>query len=245
MSAVDERVHRGIPAKLVDVIGQRIISGEWSGGTTFRIIDVQSEFSVSATVAREVALALQSKGLVESRPKRGVTAMERSSWNLLDADVLTWDVTGRGRVIADLEQARILIEPWAAAEAADVGDKVAIARCRAAMTAMSEAAVVGDVAAITVADLEFHRALLAASGNAVIARIGLVIEPVLRRRDELTISSASSVTSGLLALHENVIAAVEEGDRASAEAASRTLVRISATDSQIVTGSHAERRSSQ
>lgn len=243
MSSVDERVHRGIPAKLVDVIGQRIISGEWSAATTFRIIDVQEEFNVSATVAREVVLALQSKGLVESRPKRGVTVLDRSAWNLLDPDVLSWDVTGRGRVIADLEQARLLIEPWAAAEAADVGDTVAIARCRAAMTAMAEAAVAGDVAAITAADLEFHRALLAASGNAVIARIGLVIEPVLRRRDELTISTASSVSSGFLALHENVIAAVERRDGEAAESASRTLVQTSASDSQIVTASLDGRKS--
>lgn len=242
MSAVDERVHRGIPAKLVDVIGQRIISGEWSSGSTFRIIDVQEEFSVSATVAREVVLALQSKGLVESRPKRGVTVLERSAWNLLDPDVLSWDVTGRGRVIADLEQARLLIEPWAAAEAADVGDTMAIVRCRTAMTAMVEAAAAGDVAAITAADLEFHRALLAASGNAVIARVGLVIEPVLRRRDELTISSVSSVSSGFLALHENVIAAVERGDRTAAESASRILVQTSASDSQIVTAGHADGR---
>lgn len=237
MSAVDERVHRGIPAKLVDVIGQRIISGEWLPGVTFRIVDVQAEFNVSATVAREVVLTLQSKGLVESRPKRGVTVLERSAWNLLDPDVLSWDVTGRGRVIADLEQARMLIEPWAAAEAAEMGDALAIARCRSAMTAMVEAAASGDVIAITAADLEFHRALLAASGNAVIARIGLVIEPVLRRRDELTISSTSPVSSGFLDLHENVIAAVERKDRKGAEDASRTLIQTSASDSQIVTAS--------
>lgn len=235
MSAMDERVHRGIPAKLVDVIGQRIISGEWIGGSTFRIQDVQDEFRVSATVAREVVLALQSKGLVESRPKRGVTVLDRSSWNLLDPDVLTWDVAGRGRVIADLEQARLLIEPWAAAEAAGMGDEKAVARCRFAMTKMIKAAAIGDVAAITAADLEFHRALLAASGNAVIARIGLVIEPVLRRRDELTISSSSPVSSGFLVLHENVIAAIEAGDREWAESASRVLIHTSASDSQIVT----------
>lgn len=242
MSAEDDRVHRGIPARIVDLIGQRIIAGEWRPGSTFRIVDVQEEFSVSATVAREVVLTLQAKGLVESRPKRGVTVQERSAWNLLDPDVLTWDVAGRGRVIADLEQARLLIEPWAAAEAATLGDTEAIHRCRSAMTAMKEATDAGDVDAITAADLEFHRALLAASGNAVIARVGLVIEPVLRRRDELTISRSSASSTDFLTLHENVIAAVEKGDRTQAESASRSLIMRSASDSQNVTSTEVRRR---
>jgi len=78
MLGLEERVHRGIPARLVDVVGQRIVSGGWPSASSFRIQDLQDEFQVSVTVAREVVLALQSKGLVESRPKRGVTILERS-----------------------------------------------------------------------------------------------------------------------------------------------------------------------
>lgn len=239
MLGLDERVQRGIPARLIDVVGQRIVTGGWPPGSAFRIQDLQDEFQVSVTVAREVVLALQSKGLVESRPKRGVTILERDSWNLLDPDVLSWDATGRGRLIADLEQARLLIEPWAAAAAAVRQSSEVIARCRRAMTAMRQSTLKADVDAITAADVEFHRALLEASGNAIITQVGALIEPILRRRDEMTFSETPSDDIAFLDLHERVISAIEAGDERTAELASRELVQASASDSSQVTAAKA------
>ena len=46
--------------------------------------------SVSRTVVREATRVLTAKGLVESRPKRGTVVLPRSSWRILDPDVLTW-----------------------------------------------------------------------------------------------------------------------------------------------------------
>jgi DNA-binding FadR family transcriptional regulator len=183
------------------------------------------------TVAREVMLALQNKGLVQGRPRRGITVLPRDSWDLLDADVLLWHDEDLGPIIADLEESRELIEPWAARTAAQSGSEADIALCREAMEKLAEATGLGDTAGMTTADLAFHRALLKASGNSVILQIGRVIEPVLKRRDELTMHDRKKEDLTFLPLHEEIVAAMERRDPAGASAAALRLIRESGTDS--------------
>ncbi|MGYP002630746419 len=156
---------RGLSPEIAGDLGRKIISGELPEDSTFRLQDVEGWYGVSVTVAREVMHALQSKGLVEARPRRGITVLGRDSWDLLDADVLQWHENHLGHIIADLEESRLLIEPWAAKTAAIAGSPGDIQRLREAMTALTVAADSADVAAMTRADLAFHRVLLEVSGN--------------------------------------------------------------------------------
>jgi len=222
---------RGLSPEIAADIGRRIIQGEMREGESFRLQDIEKSFSVSVTVARQVMLGLQSKGLVEGRPRRGITVLSRESWDLLDADVLSWHDQHLGSIIADLEESRLLIEPWAARSAAASGSARDISRCRDAMRMLEEATEGGDVDSMTTADLKFHRALLQASGNSVIARIARVIEPALKRRDELTMHERKREDLNFLPLHEAIIGAIEARDPDAAEFAARKLLAESGTDS--------------
>ena len=223
---------RGLSADISQLLGTRIVSGEFSAGESFRLQDVEEEFGVSVTVAREVMHTLQSKGLVEARPRRGISVLDRDHWNLLDTDVLDWHRSHLGPIIADLEEARRVIEPWAARAAAQSGSDDDIAQLRASMEAFRQAAVGGDPGAITAADLEFHRKLLETSGNSVFARIARVIEPVLRRRDEITMTEDRIVNLDFIPRHDAIVIAIEKRDPEAAEQAAIDLITVSGKDSQ-------------
>jgi DNA-binding FadR family transcriptional regulator len=79
----------GIHAGVVHGIGRRIVRGELASG---EILPEQGELSrqlgVSRTVVREATKVLATKGLVESRSKRGTVVLPRTVWRLLDPDVL-------------------------------------------------------------------------------------------------------------------------------------------------------------
>lgn len=227
---------RGLSPEIAGDLGRKIISGELPEDSTFRLQDVEGWYGVSVTVAREVMHALQSKGLVEARPRRGITVLGRDSWDLLDADVLQWHENHLGHIIADLEESRLLIEPWAAKTAAIAGSPGDIQRLREAMTALTVAADSADVAAMTRADLAFHRVLLEVSGNSILSRIGRVIEPALRRRDELTLHDKKREDLTFLPLHEGIVAAIERREPEAAEIAATLLITESGSDSSQVLG---------
>lgn len=222
---------RGLSTAISHQLGERIISGRIPAGESFRLQDLEEEFGVSVTVAREVMLSLQSKGLVEARPRRGISVLSRSHWDLLDADVLAWHNSNLGPIIADLEEARRLIEPWAARTAAQTGDRDGVLALREAMTALREASLEGDRREVTAADLEFHRRLLESSGNSVISRIARVIEPALRRRDELTMPEDHITDLAFLPLHEAIVAAIETKEPERAAEAALRLIESSGADS--------------
>ena len=222
---------RALASIISQQLGNRIVSGALSPGNTFVLQDLQDEFGVSVTVAREVMLNLASKGLVEASPRRGISVREREFWDLLDADVLDWHTSHLGPIISDLEEARKLIEPWAARAAARQREPSALQNLRKAMNRLESAAHGGSGVDVTDADLSFHRCLLEASGNAVIARIARVIEPALRRRDEITMRDEAVTDLRFLPLHEAIVMAIEKGEEEAAEQAAHQLIDSSLVDS--------------
>src|SRR5262249_44469112 len=54
--------------------------------------ELGADLVVSRTVVREAIKVLAAKGLVESRPKTGSRVRPRRDWNLLDPDVLAWQI---------------------------------------------------------------------------------------------------------------------------------------------------------
>ncbi len=51
---------------------------------------LSQELGVSRTALREAIKGLASKGMLETRRRRGTLVLDRSNWNMLDAEVLTW-----------------------------------------------------------------------------------------------------------------------------------------------------------
>ena len=70
-------------------IGARILRGEFAPGT---LLPNEAEwcrvYKVSRTAVREAIKTLSGKGMILSRPKIGSRVEPRTSWNLLDRDVL-------------------------------------------------------------------------------------------------------------------------------------------------------------
>ena len=112
----------GLHHSVLTELGERIVSGAYDqAGVLPSETSLGEDLGVSRTVLREVMRVLSEKGLVESRPKIGAQILPRGDWDLLDEDVLNWHVKlGNMTSIArDLVEARLAIEPEAAAHAAE------------------------------------------------------------------------------------------------------------------------------
>lgn len=61
---------------------------------------------VSRTALREAINGLAAKGLLDARRKRGTLVLDRTCWNMLDADLICWTRhSGRGSVSKELWEA--------------------------------------------------------------------------------------------------------------------------------------------
>src|SRR5919108_4693168 len=106
---------RGLHGAVVHEIGVRIVRGELEPGDTLPENGLLDESGVSRTVLREAIKVLAAKRLVESRPKTGTRVLPRGDWNLLDPDVLAWQLEAgpNRRFLRDMLELRRLIEPAA------------------------------------------------------------------------------------------------------------------------------------
>jgi DNA-binding FadR family transcriptional regulator len=190
----------------VHLIGTRIVRGEYRPGDVLDPVALEHELDVSRTVIREALRVLAAKGMVGARPRRGTFVRKRLDWSLLDADVLRWqfDGTDSHALLRDLVEVRDMIEPAAAAAAARRRTDEDVAELGEALAEMSAAG--DDSAGVTAADLRFHRLLLAATHNELLARMSVVIEIGLRARDELV--HVGSSWSDPVPMHAAVLTAI-------------------------------------
>jgi DNA-binding FadR family transcriptional regulator len=219
------KVHGAVVAKL----GAEILAGRYPAGETLpREDDLAVAFGVSRTSIREAVKVLSAKGLLESRPRTGVRVRPREEWNLLDPAVLAWhpDLTGDLLLMRSLIEARRAIEPPAAAMAAARATAADLARIEAACLGI-EAAYPADAAAGIEADVAFHRAVINASGNIVLARLIGAIEAALRA---VFAATSRMMDADGVAAHRIVLERIRLRDPAGASAAMHGLIDIAAAD---------------
>jgi DNA-binding FadR family transcriptional regulator len=162
------RLHGAIARDL----GVQIVSGRHRPGHILKgEIDASDRLRVSRTAYREAVRILAAKGLVESRPKVGTRVSPPERWHWLDPDVLSWifEHEPDDRLVHGLFELRRIVEPQAAALAAERRTDADLAAMAQALAAMDEHSL--SVDAGRVADQEFHSALLRASGNAFVASL--------------------------------------------------------------------------
>jgi DNA-binding FadR family transcriptional regulator len=212
---------RGLHGQLVDTIGREIVSGHFAPGQTLDVGALEAERDVSKTALREALRVLAGKGMVESRQKRGTVVRPSSAWNLLDPDILRWQMRDTApEMLVALDEVRAIVEPSGAALAARNRTEADLEALSAALEEMVRTA--ADPPAHAAADVAFHRALLAASGNDLLARIGSVFEAVLRARDELV--HRVGHRHDFEAPHAAVLEAVREQDPERAREAMEALL---------------------
>jgi DNA-binding FadR family transcriptional regulator len=112
--------------------------------------------------------------------------LPRTQWNMLDEDVLRWTWSGndRAQMAQHLMQLRRIVEPAACEIVGGLGARRRHCRHRARLPAMDAAGM--DAVAYAGPDLEFHRAILSATGNPFLVAFGATIEAALRMSFELS-----------------------------------------------------------
>ena len=170
------RRKRNLFSHVLEELGSRIVRGDLKPGATLpNEADLGRELGASRSVVREAVKSLAAKGLLEPRARIGTRILEPRNWNLLDLDVLSWRYASmpRTQFFRELFEIRRMIEPPAAALAAERADDADLDEMQRAYAAMESADQTSDVAID--ADLRFHRAILAGSHNELLMQMGGII----------------------------------------------------------------------
>jgi len=218
----------GIHASVVQRIGRRIVNGELPPGA---ILPEQGELSrqlsVSRTVVREATRVLIAKGLVDSRPKRGTVVLPRTSWHILDPDILAWQTEAGSDpdFLRSIFEVRRIIEPGAARLAAERAHDDELQAMADAFEGMGR--IDGDETSYYRADVQFHAIMVAASHNDYLQQLVATFGPALQAGLRATIRRQWGWTELLdfsLPLHRAVLDAVRARDPERADTAMQELV---------------------
>lgn len=142
--------------EIYEMIKVMIFEHEIAPGCKVNIDALSVQFDVSQTPVREALARLESDGLVEKEPLKGYKATALLSLKEFN----------------DLFQFRLLIEPWAAEQAAtliDITGRIALeAEMQSANTAIK---IIGNnqIQALTEHDARFHALIARLSGNQSVA----------------------------------------------------------------------------
>ena len=234
---------RGLHGSLVETLGRRIVQGWVPPGNALPIESLlAADHDVSRTAVREALRVLAAKGLVEARPMRGTRVRARREWRLLDADVLRWSVEDAdpGVLLDDLLDIRLMVEPAAARLAAQRAGPTDLAAIDEAYAAL--AAALDDPDAFIEADLRLHRAVIAATGNPLLAELVGTVEAGLRQARRVQVRVAGGrrpLPDDPLPAHLAVVRAISARDGRAAEIAMRRVVVSAAHDAEVVLGTRA------
>jgi GntR family transcriptional regulator, galactonate operon transcriptional repressor len=189
--------------------------------------ELSEQLGVSRTVLRESMKVLVDKGMVAMKPRAGTRTLPRSEWHLFDPDILAWqaEVHPAPAFLRELCEVRLAIEPTAAGFAAlraTAEELACIELCLDKREAMAAAAAISDVIDL---DLQFQRAVVAASHNLLLAQLSMTIRESLQMA--LTYSFRHPANVALThEAHRDLVAALKRGDPLAARGASEKLVGL-------------------
>ncbi len=224
---------RRLRGAIAHKLGMAILSGEYAPGDTLSGEVAFSEaLDVSRSAYREAVQVLTAKGLVESRPKAGTRVLPRSRWNLLDPDVLAWAFAGEPDIafVRNLFELRAIVEPAAAALAAERHDRADLKLMKDALAGMRRHTLATDAG--RAADRQFHDAVLNATRNDTLmvlsASIGAAVNWTTQFKQRTRALPRDPIPD-----HVRVHDAIAAGDAAAASIAMRALVDLAFEDTQI------------
>ncbi|KFI82265.1 FadR/GntR family transcriptional regulator [Bifidobacterium psychraerophilum] len=202
-----------------------ILEGRWETGKAITLEDMQRRFSISRTVAREVARQLESVGAVQVKKRLGIVAQPVDLWAALNPEVVNWKLHSNQRrdQLISLTELRLAVEPAAAAGAAtnapvDVRTKIGVLAVQ--MRNMGES---GHLEEFHQLDIEFHSLLLKYSGNELFAALADIVSTILRGRVEIGMYPQKPEPEALDA-HQEVADGIVKGDAAMAREGMRRIV---------------------
>jgi DNA-binding FadR family transcriptional regulator len=209
----DPAFERNIYSQLAGRLGQEIVAGLYPAGSLLPSAqDMCVRFAVSRTALREAYSILSAKGLIVARPKIGTRVRPKAEWNLLDPEVLAWHLaaTPSEHLVDELFALRQMVEPPASALAASSPSRDTVARIAEAYGRMERLkSGAGDLIG---ADLDFHMAILEASGNRFLAALGGLIHTALECSFRLSWRGAAGIQDNRLFQHQEVFEAIRDCD---------------------------------
>lgn len=185
-------------------------------------------YQVSRPTVREAVRILEALGVVRtavgSGPDAGATVTAEPAAPI--GAVLRWHLASRALPVADIVQARVLIESWAVGEAAGRGDRPGMDTAEALLDQMDDESI--TAAEFLSLDARFHVTLAVCAGNAVIAAVMAAMRTGIETyvTEALTAIGDWSAVSGRLRVeHRGILDAVREGrpDQASTRVADHIL----------------------
>ncbi len=216
---------------------RKIIREKLKGGTRLPTEpELMEEYGVSRTVVREAAACLVSRGVVEVRPRRGMTVREPDGKGL--AETLVAQLQMSKVSLPQLLQVRSVLEAAIVELAAAQRTPEDLDRLRDNLERMKA----GDLdrhEAIKV-DLEFHDLLAAATHNPFFT---LVSRPITELLYSIYINKSGymSFQSLTAAEHEAVVEAIVDKDPAGAVLAiQKHLDRVGATVAELLSENQGE-----
>jgi GntR family galactonate operon transcriptional repressor len=218
------RVHEEVVATLA----RRVLTGAVApGGLLPSMVVLSEELGVSRPALREAIKVLGAKGMVEVRPRTGIRVRPRDNWNVMDPELLSWCGPELGaELLRNLLQCRLLMEPGAAALAAENATAAQVAAIEEAFNRMQAAE---NLELRVAADLDFHVAVLKASGNLFLVQWAATISSVLLATFRLSTGATTSERRASSA-HYDVLDAIRLRDPARADRAMRRLLTVAAKD---------------
>lgn len=222
------RVHRHVVKKLAHLL----LGNEFRPGMVLPAEpDLCLKFQVSRSAVREAVKVLGSKGMLTTRPRTGTVVRASNEWNLLDPDLLAWSLELKpdAELVLSLIEARQVIEPAAARLAALRATAHDIAPLEDAFERMRRYKDIQDFEAFNKADIDFHTALLRASGNIVFQQLSNTIGAALAYSFRLTMARAREPGSSL-PNHGEVIERIRVRDSEGAFASMSRLLSIAVID---------------
>jgi DNA-binding FadR family transcriptional regulator len=192
-------------------------------------IEASSRREVSRTAYREAMRILSAKGLIRSQPRTGTSVSEISEWQLLDPDVLAWlfSAVPRPDVLHSLFELRTIVEPAAAALAAQRRSPSHLLEMRDALVAMSIHTLRTQEG--READMRFHAALLAATANPFVISLTNGVTAAVSALTEFK-TSLAPISRDPLPDHQRVYNAIAAKNADTAREAMVRLIRHAVLD---------------
>ncbi|MBR0811230.1 FadR family transcriptional regulator [Bradyrhizobium diazoefficiens] len=242
----DKLIKPGRIRAVLTTLGREIAQDLIPVGTTLPPEpELEARFGAGRGVVREAIKSLAAKGLVSVRPRHGTQVLPRHEWSLLDRDVLSWlvgqDEPDRDLLLA-IQEVRSIIEPAAAALAAERATKNDLWRIDTALAAMQTAK---DQASALAADKAFHLAILDATRNPVLQGFRGAIDTILGTVFTVAVGGPGGWFKDNLPNHVAAARAIESGKPEKARAAMERLLgytRLRLANRKTVTAAAARKK---
>ncbi len=223
-------VKRSRQDEIVRELAHEIVGGRRPEGSLLPSdAELMARFGVSRTVLRESLKTLAAKGLIQPKTRVGTRVVERTSWNLLDPDMLRWHLDcGIGlELLAHLSDVRLALEPVAASLSAQRRGEDDIVELNTIVDRME--APEASPEAFAAADLDFHLSIARLSGNPFFRTASALIEVALAATFAITTPVNDPVAKAAsCAAHRRVVTAIAAGNGEAAAAAIVETIRSGA-----------------